>query len=115
MKKNYWWNRIVFVSLILTMFFSLAPLFAAEEYSSYTKSPAGAIEPQHKYLPGTKKLDLDEVLTILHRIEQDIENPPVPIWEYKTVRVNYVALSNLERSKRYMYRPYLEEPPPQRH
>ena len=40
------------------------------------------------------------MLTILHRIEQAIENPPVKIWEYKTVRINYMERSNLERSKR---------------
>ena len=89
MKKLYRRNRIVFVCLILMMVFSLAPLYAAEEYSSNTKSPTGTMEPSDMYFPGTEELTLDEMRMILNRLVQAIENPPEIQWEYKTVKVHY--------------------------
>ncbi len=67
------------------MLFSLAPLYAAEEYSSNTKSPMGTMEPRDMYFPGTEKLALDEMRMILNRLVQAIENTPEIQWEYKTV------------------------------
>ena len=93
MKKIYRRNRIVSVCLILMMFFSLAPLFAAEEYSSNTKSPAGTMEPHDMYFPGTEKLDLDEMRMILNRLVQTIENTSAKRWEYTTVNINYIDTS----------------------
>ncbi len=90
MKKLYRRNRIVFVCLILMMVFSLAPLYAAEEYSSNTKSPTGTMEPSDMYFPGTEKLTLDEMRMILNRLVQAIENTPEKQWEFKTVKVHFV-------------------------
>jgi hypothetical protein len=72
------------------MVFSLAPLYAAEEYSSNTKSLTGTMESRDMYFPGTEKLALDEMRMILNRLVQAIENTPEIQWEYKTVKVRYI-------------------------
>ncbi len=97
MKKLYRRNRIVFVCLILMMVFTLAPLYAAEEYSSNTKSPTGTMESRDMYFPGTEELDLDEMRMTLNRLVQAIENTPEKRWEYKTVSINYITTRDESR------------------
>ena len=69
MKTLYRRNRTVFVCLILMMVFSLAPVYAGEELNS------------------------EEMRDTLNRLVQTIKNQPKKCWEYKTVNINYIDLS----------------------
>ena len=54
-------NLMLFVCLVLISVFSLAPVYAADKYSSNTKSPTGAMSPRDMYFPGTEELASDEM------------------------------------------------------
>jgi len=55
---------MLFVCLIFMYVFSPAPVYAADQYSSNTKSPTGVMEPRDMYFPGTEKLASDEMRII---------------------------------------------------
>ena len=57
-------NLMLFVCLVLISVFSLAPVYAADQYSSNTKSPTEAMEPRDMYFPGSEKLASDEMRII---------------------------------------------------
>jgi len=54
-------NLMLFVCLIFVSVFSSTPVYAADKYSSNTKSPTGVMKPRDMYFPGTEKLASDEM------------------------------------------------------